>query len=515
MNSTNKLWVMILGLVLIIGFSGLLFSAQAQNNIVFGTSQGQDNLDPHVTTMNSNMRIIYMLYDGLCQFGQDASTVDPMLAKSWEVSEDGLTWTFYLREDVKFEDGTHLDSSVVKFSFERLLGIGAGPSSPYEVIDEIKASEDYVVEFKLKEPFAPFLWTMASVFSRIVPPSVMEQEQDDDWGQAYLADHNLGSGPFRLKSWQKGSRLVLEAKEDYWGGAPKVDQVIVRTIMEPATLKMELLSGNIDIAEDILIEDLAEIESNENTKVFQGPSFHINYLFFDTQNSPFKNTLVRKAVAYAIDYNALINGTMKGWAVPHEGPVPIGMWGRIDELDGLYRRNLPLARDLLAEAGYADGFTTTFTLAPLSNWPQIATIVQSNLSEIGIKVKIEQYSWPTYIDKGLAHDVELGIMGITPDYPDPDMFTWLLYHSTAALNLSNFKSETIDQLLKEARTVTDQEERAELYRRFHIIQHELVPNIYLYQDKFRLPMGEWVKGYYYNPNMQPLIPFQDMWVEKG
>ena len=487
---------------------------QAPQAIVFGTPEDMDNLDPHVTTMNCNMRLIYLIYDGLCQFGSDPSTVDPMLATSWEASDDGLSWIFQLRDDAYFEDGTHFDSSVAKFSFERLLGVGGGPSSPYQVIEEILAPEPYTLKFVLKEPFGPFIWTMCSVFCRIVPPSVTEHEKDGDWGQAWLADHSLGSGPFRLKSWEKGQRVVLEAKKDYWGGAPKLDEVIVRTIMEPATRKMELLAGTIDMAEQILIEDLDELIAAEGVKVFKAPSFHINYLYFDTQNPPFNDSRVRKAVAYALDYDALIDGIMKGWAVPHEGPVPIGMWGRDDRLDGLYTRRLPLARQLLAEAGYPDGFTTTFTLAPLGNWPQIATLVQSYLADIGITVKIEQYSWPTYIAKALGHEVELGIIGITPDYPDPDMFAWMLYHSTSELNLSNYQSEEIDRILDEARTLSEQDERDELYKEFHWLQHELVLVVYLYQDLFRRPMRTWVEGYYYNPNMQPLIPFQDMWVER-
>lgn len=514
MEKKALLWEMFLAILIGSLLVGVVTLAQGPNAIVLGTSQGQDNLDPHVTTMNSNMRLIYLIYDGLCQFGSDATTVDPMLATSWEASEDGLSWTFQLRDDVNFEDGTLFDSSVAKFSFERLLGIGGGPSSPYQVVEEILTPGPYTLKFILKKPFGPFIWTMCSVFCRVVPPSVMEHETDGDWGQAWLADHSLGSGPFTLKSWEKGQRLILEAKKDYWGGAPKVDEIIVRTIMEPATLKMELLAGTIDIAEDILIEDLDEVAAAEGVEVFKGPSFHINYLYFDTQKPPFDDARVRKAVAYALDYDALIEAVMKGWATPHEGPVPIGMWGRDARLDGLYTRHLPLARQLLAEAGYSEGFTTVFTLAPLGNWPQIATIVQSNLADIGIKVKIEQYSWPTYIAKALGHEVKLGIIGITPDYPDPDMFAWMLAHSTAELNLSFYASEEVDRVLDAARSLTDQDERDKLYRQFHWMQHELVPAVYLYQDLFRLPMRSWVKGYYYNPNMQPLIPFQAMWVEK-
>lgn len=509
----KRFWILvgflIVSSILVGGFS----LAQGNSRITFATSEAQNKLDPHVTVKNVEMRLTYLLYDGLVTFGKDPAKVYPQLATSWETSEDGLIWTFNLRDDVYFEDGTHFDCSVVKFSFKRLLGIGKGPSAPFKVIKKVQCPQSYVAKFVLKKPFAPFIWTLASNMARIVPPSVMEHEEDEDWGQKWLTDHSLGSGPFRLKSWQKGQRIVLEGKKDYWGGAPKLDEVIVRTIKEPATLKMELLKGNIDIAEGVLVEDLQDLIAAEGVKVFNAPQFHMVYLYLDTQQEPFNNLLVRKAIAYAIDYPAIVKGIMKGWAERMEGPWYLGMWNKTQKLP-LYKRNLPLARKLLAEAGYADGFTTTFTLAPLGNWPQIATVIQSNLADIGIKVKLEQYSWPTYVDKALGHEVELGILGITPDYPDPDDIAWIMYHSTSALNTAFYKSEAIDHLLEEGRTTVDQAERAKIYQEIQLFQHELVPYIYLFQDKFRLPMRSWVKGYHFNPNMGPLIPFQDMWVEK-
>jgi len=488
-------------------------SGQEPTTIVLGTIEDMDNLDPAVTNINANMRLIYMIYDGLTTFGEDPSKVYPCLATSWGVSEDGLTWTFHLRDDVYFEDGTHFDSSVVKFSFDRLLAIGLGPSEPFTVIKDILTPEPYTVKFVLERPFAPFLWTVTSVFARIVAPSVMEHEKDGDWGKAWLSDHTVGSGPFRLKSWTKGQRLVLETKRDYWGTAPKVDQVIIRSIKEPVTLKMELLVGTIDIAEGILIEDLAELATTEGVEVVSGPSFRWTYIYGNVDTTPFKGLRVRKAVAYAIDYPAIIEGVLRGHVFQMEGPWAIGMWGKPQKLP-LYERNLPLARQLMAEAGYADGFTITCAFSAPHNFPEIVSVIQSNLRDIGITVKLVQYAWPTYISKIMGHEVEMGIIGLSPDYPDPGQLAWLAMHSTGVFNLPNYKSEAIDRLLEEGYIVQDQERRAEIYQELQLFQHELVPNLYLFQDKFDLPMRSWVKGYHYNPDMHPLIPFQDMWVEK-
>jgi len=491
----------------------LTFGAQPQI-LKFATIEDVDNLDPHVTMANTSLRLVYVMYDGLVQVGPDPTRVYPMLATSWTVSENGLTWTFYLRNDVYFKDGTHFDSSVAKFSFERLLGIGLGPSSSYKVIDKITADEPYVLQFHLKHPCAPFLWMMAAAYARIVPPSVMEHEKEGDWGKAWLAEHDLGSGPFQLKSWVKGQRLVLEANKNYWGGSPKLDQLIVQIIKEPATLKMELLSGNVDIAEGILTSDLDALVASKDVRVFRGPSFTMHALFFDTQHPPFNDKRCRKAVAYAIDYRAITEGVLKGWAVHFEGyPIPDGMWGKSEKVP-LYERDLEKARELLAEAGYPEGFTTTLTLAPVHNYPIVATVIQSNLRDIGIKAKLEQYSWPTYLQMAVSHEVKLGIMSSTPDYPDPDQLLWLLLHTDGGFNISNYSNEEVDRLIEEGRRLTDQGERAKVYQELGLILHEEAPYVSLYQDVFYLPMRTWVKGYYFNPGMAYMVPFQKMWVEK-
>jgi peptide/nickel transport system substrate-binding protein len=480
--------------------------------LTFATNQDLDNIDPHVTTRNVEMRIAYVLYDGLVNFGKDPEKVDPMLATRWEASEDGLEWTFYLREDVKFEDGSPFNASVVKFSFERLLKIGAGPSDPYTVIDHIDVVSTYTVKFILKEAFAPFLSTLAAPFARIVPPSVLKHEVGNDLGQAWLSRNSLGSGPFRLGSWVLGERLVLIRNDNYWGPKPKLEEVTVRIIVESSSLRMELEAGTIDVAEGVTFEDVDKMKENKDITVFETPGVHITYLYVNTQKAPFNDVRVRKAIAYAIDYDAIVKGPMKGYAKPFQGPIPEGMWGRPDL--PLYERDLDKAKSLLAEAGYPNGFSTTLTISPLREWPDVAVLIQRNLAEIGITVSIEQYSWPTYVDMMLGGKIDFGIIGITPDYPDPDDFCRLTVLSTSALNVAFWQNKEVDALINQGVTLTNMEDRVPIYEKIQEIVCEEVPYIWLYQDKFLLPMRSWVKGYYYNICIMPRIPFNDMWIEK-
>ncbi len=485
------------------------------NRIVVGTGESFGNLDPHVSVAWAEARYINVIYNPLVSFGKDASKVYPMLATSWEPSEDGLTWTFNLRDDVYFEDGTHFDSSVAKFSFDRLLSLGTGASEPFKVIEEVVALDPYTIQFVLKEQFAPFIQAMATTGGSIVPPSVMDHEKDGDWGKTWLAEHSLGSGPFRIKSWEKDQTLVIQAKQDYWGGEPRwVDEVVTRFILEPGTLKMELLVGTVDIGDwSILIEDIQDLAKNEDITIFTAPQFNYYFIFMNAQLAPFDDARVRKAVAYAIDYPAIVDGIMMGYASRMEGPWYLGMWNKTQELP-LYERDLPLARQLLAEAGYPDGFTTTLAFWPEGNWPLYCSVIQSNLADIGIEVKLEQYAFPTYLDKVLGHELEMGILGVGCRYPDPDASASRMYESTAALNMPDYRSESIDNLLREGRTTIDQEDRADIYRRLQLYQHELLPYIYLFQIDYVFPMRSWVKGFYYIPNVWPLLPFQDMWIDK-
>ncbi|MFQ6054183.1 MAG: ABC transporter substrate-binding protein, partial [Candidatus Bathyarchaeia archaeon] len=292
--------------------------------LTFATSEDIDNLDPHFTVKNCEMRLTYLIYDGLLQYGKDPKKADPSLATSWEMSEDGLEYTFELRQGVTFEDGSPFNASVVKFSFERLMGVGAGPASPFEALDHVEVVDTYTVKFVLKRPFAPFLWTLASNFARIVPPSVMKHEVEGDWGQAWLSDHSIGSGPFRIESFLRGERVVLVRNENYWGTPPKLEKLIVRIIPEASTLRMELEAGTIDMAEGIIIEDIEKLKENPDIEVFETLGIGTTFLFFNTQKPPFDDRRVRLAIAHALDYDDIIAGPMKGYAQQVQGPIPEG-----------------------------------------------------------------------------------------------------------------------------------------------------------------------------------------------
>jgi len=476
-----------------------------------------DNLDPHFTQNAHNWSAIYALYDGLVRYGEDETKVYPWVAKSWEASEDGLKWTFHLRDDVYFVDGTHLDASVVKFSFERLLGIGRGPAEQFREIKEIKVVDPLTVQFILKYPFAPFLATLASDFALIVPPTVMEHEVNGDWGTKWLATHDLGSGPFRLESWERGQRIVLKANKNHWSGGPKVDKVILREIKEPATLKMELLAGTVDIVTSgLTTEDLLELLGREDVEVAVGSSYSITYLVFQDQNdpnSPFHDARVRRAVAYAIDYDAVINGLHRGLVEHFQGLIPKGMFGRVPVLDDLYHHNPTLSKLLLEEAGYPNGFKTTLRCWEPYGFPDIAAIVQRNLAEVGIKVKIETYAFSTMLTMLEERKAGFAIMNIVPDYPDPDDYAWVSGHSTALYNISNYNNPVYDSIVDKARRSVDIEERTKLYQQAQWIHYEMCPEVFLFQRKTYHPYLPRIKGYYVNAVREQMPPFESIWVE--
>src|SRR3546814_876219 len=191
------------------------------HTLVIGKSGDPDNLDPAVTMTNNSWTATYPAYERLVRFkvedGRGTTELEGELAESWTVNEDGTVWTFTLTDGHKFAYGSPVDAEAVKFSFERLLKVGKGPSDLYSSIEKIEAVDDHTVRFTLKEPFGPFLSTLVVNGAGIVNPAVMEHEVDGDMAQAYLADHSMGSGAFQVSNWEKGQRIVLEPNPHYGG----------------------------------------------------------------------------------------------------------------------------------------------------------------------------------------------------------------------------------------------------------------------------------------------------------
>jgi peptide/nickel transport system substrate-binding protein len=261
--------------------------AVGKDTLIVGVTSDIHTLDPAVSSDNYDWRQIYPSYDRLVKYkvvgGKGSTEVEPMVAESWSVSPDGKVWTFKIRKGIKFDDGTSLDAKAVKFAFERTLKIGKGPADNIGAIDSMRVKDDYTLEVTLKNPYGPFLQTLATDAACIVNPRIMKYEKDGDLAQGWLSQHTDGSGPFILVDWKRGERAVLEAKPNYWGGAPKIKKVIIRFMSESADRRMALERGDIDIAESILVDQIPALEKNPDLVVNKYPAQLVEYVYLNCQ----------------------------------------------------------------------------------------------------------------------------------------------------------------------------------------------------------------------------------------
>jgi peptide/nickel transport system substrate-binding protein len=474
------------------------------NKFIFATAQEIAQLDPNSNPVtNTQFRETYLMYDRLATFRGSSVKPELMLVDSYEISPDSMTWTFHVKQGIKFHDGSPLDAKAVEFSFWRNMKIGAASFPLLGVIDEnsTKAIDTYTVQMNLLRPFAPLLAVLATPWFPIVSPKVMDHEVDGDLGVAWLSQNEAGSGPFTLKEFVPSQRIVLSAVKDYWGGAPKIDEMDVLIVTEASSQRLMLERGEIDGAEEIPTIALSELEKNPDFKVVNDPGFTTIYMAINTEKV--KDVRVRQAIAYAIDYDGIISGVLFGRAIRLTNAFPKGFPG-YDESIPLYNRDLDKARALLSEAGYANGLELNlYTSSRNEDWVKIATLIQSNLAEVNIKVNIQQFAWPTYIHSIVAGDHDLCLMGTTPDYPAPDDQAMMFYYSGSVpdFNSAFYRNTRIDQLYLEGSSSQDENKRLEIYHELQMIAYNDVPYVWLGQPKgyYGIVLRSWVQGYAFNP----------------
>lgn len=468
---------------------GLAAPAAAQtppNVLVVGQIAEPKSLDPAVDTAVNDFRILVNVYDGLVRYKPGTLTVEPALATSWTISPDGKTYTFKLRKDVKFHDGTPFNAEAVKFNFDRMLDktnpyYDTGPfplSFFFSSIDKVEVVDDLTVKFTLKEPYAPFLSNLAYPTGLMVSPAAVKK-----WGKDY-GRHPSGTGPFKFKEWKPNIQVTVERNDDYWDGKPPLQAVIFRPITDANTRVAEMLSGGIDLMVEVPPDNLKQFQSDSHFKVYEQAGPHLWFLILNMKDGIFADKRVRQAVNYAINKKALVNDVLQGTATVAAGPIPPAFsWAYDDKLQP-YPYDPAKAKELLKEAG-AEGKTLTFYVTQggsgMLDPVAMGTAIQADLEAVGLKVKIETFEWNTFLSKvnpGLEGKADMAEMAWMTN--DPDTLPYLALRTGAwpdkgGFNSGYYSNPEVDKLLEEARTSTDQAKRAELYKKMEQIVHDDAP----------------------------------------
>lgn len=501
------------------GSSGESAGADRGGTLVFGRGGDSTSLDPSRTTEGETFKVTKNLYETLLTFEDEGTAVEPGLAKSWEPSEDGLTYTFELQEGVKFHDGTDFNAEAVVQNFERWAS-GDADKFPYystmfggfkgdegHVIESVTAEGDSTVVIQLTRPQAPFLKNLAMDMFAIASPTAIEAQGEDDFER-----NPVGTGPFKFVEWKPNDSITVERFEDYWKtDEPKLDKIIFRSIPDNAARLNALTAGEIDLADGINPSDGATIEGNADLQLFERPSMNVGYLGLTVTREPFDNKLVRQAMNHAIDKQSIIDAFFEGRADIAVNPIPSSISGYNDEIDG-YDYDPEKAKALLEEAGYGDGFEMELWAMPvprpyMPDGEKVAEVIQKNLADIGVTAKIVSHEWATYLELASKGDADAFMLGWTGDNGDADNFIYALLDedNIGSNNYTYFKNDEMHDLLIEAQSEVDEDKRVELYKEAQVIIHDEAPWVPLAHSTPLLAGSKDLKGFLPHPTGSDLL----------
>ncbi|MGI2329560.1 ABC transporter substrate-binding protein [Planococcus sp. YIM B11945] len=483
-----------------------------EKTLIFGRGGDSVSLDPIVVTDGESYKVTKNIFDTLVNFGEQDTEIHPGLAKEWTPAEDGLTYNFVLEEGVKFHDGTDFNAEAVVKNFERWAG-GNADQFPYygsmfggfgdeegHVIESVTAVGDYEVEFKLKRPQAPFLKNLAMSSFGIASPTAFEKDGDK------FGDNPVGTGPFKFVEWKRNDTVTIEKFDEYWvEGEPKLDKVVFRSIPDNSARLNALLSGEIDLADGITPSDGKTIEGNADLQLFERPSMNVGYLGLTTTREPFDDPKVRQAMNYAIDKQAIVDAFFEGRGDVAANPIPESISGYNADIEP-YPYDPEKAKELLAEAGLADGFEMELYAMPvprpyMPDGQKVAEAIQKNLADIGVKAEIVSFEWATYLEKAAAGEADAFLLGWTGDNGDADNFLYVLLDqdNIGSNNYTYYENQKLHDILIEAQTEVDEAKRNELYAQAQEIIHEDAPWVPLAHSTPLLAGGKNVMNFKAHP----------------
>ncbi len=508
-------------LVALLAAAGPGAAPPPDGELVVALGSEPKSLDPHVTTALGDFRVQENLYEGLVRFRSQSLEVEPALAESWTISDDGLRYRFRLRSGVRFHDGSPFDAGAVKWNLERLTHkdhpyADTGPFPLAFFFESVRAVEvlgPLEVELVLSQPFAPLLGNLAYPTGFMVSPAAVRR-----YRRAF-GRHPAGTGPYRLAEWRAGRSLVLEKNPDYWGPKARTPRVVFRAIGDEMTRLAELRAGNVDLVPELPADALSAFRRDPAYTVHESIGPHLWFLILNTRIGPFSDVRARRAVNLAIDKRGIVERVLGGTASVAVGPISQAFAWATDPNEAPYPYAPERARALLEETGDLGRTITLYApqggsgmLAPV----EMATAIQADLERVGLHVKVQTYEFQTFLTKvnaGLGDDVAMAEMAWMTN--DPDTLPYLALRADAeppaGFNSGHYSNPVVDELVSRARRTTSKSERAALYRRLSRIVHDDAPWAFVASWKQNVVTRAAVRGFRAEPSFFLLLSS----VEKG
>lgn len=470
-------------------------AAGPKKDVVFVEGTDITVLDPMMVTDTPSNAPNLLVYEGLVTYDKDMAIV-PVLATKWSISQDKKSWTFSLRPNVKFANGAPFNSKSIQFTFERLMDPAtAAPSrSQYLAVERVETPDDLAVRFVTKYPFPDLLRNLAQPNLLAYDPTHTKKYPVKEY-----ARNPVGTGPFMLKEWISGDRAVFVPNPHYWGPPPKVNSIIYKPVPEGAARAAMLRTGEADIAVKIPPEEIRNLEGDPNVKVLMLDSmYQISYELNNTkENPPLNNKMVRQALNYAVDKEAIVKTILMGLGAPMVSPFGPGINFRATFEP--YRYDAAKAKKMLAEAGYPNGFKLVLS-TPNGRYMkdrEVTEAVQGYLRAVGVQAEVKVWEWSPYLTF-LQKDESREAFMVGRATPSADFTATRLFSKGAIglYNVTGFWREKIEDLLVKARSSFDEKERAEWYRQIQAIVWEEAPWIFLHNQKAVVGMRKNIEGFF-------------------
>lgn len=439
--------------------------------------------DPIIPTDNPSIWAQLNIFDQLVRVGKDGKSVDPDLASSWDISSDGLTYTFHLRPNLKFSDGTALKASDAKFSIERAISDKAslwGFLFPTDVTTT--TPDDVTIVFTLKQPWTPFLADLSVFAASVIPQGYFNQV-----GAAGFSDKPIGSGPFLLSSWQKGNEVILKKNPNYWDQPlPYLDEVDLKVVGEDNTRMLQTQSGQIDVATDVPFNQIDSLSAAPGMGVQLAPVIGTYWIQFNNKLPQFQDVNVRQAINWAVDKNAIIKTVLFGHAEPAYGYLGDMLYS--NKTDAPYGFDVAKAQGLMAQSKYPKGFDTKLLVAAGDTiGQQVAVIVKAELAAIGITVTIEQREAASAFQAMTTGDYAMAEYYCSSDIIDPAENTTYAAAGNGGSNAvyTNYDNPKVDALVSQSNVELDPTKRAAEYLQLQQLVHQDAPMLFLFWQPAR------------------------------
>lgn len=463
-----------------------------KDTIIIGVAAEATTLDPQSSYQSNSLNICYSIFDTLVT-ADESYTIVPSLAEKWDVSNDGKEYTFYLNRGVKFHNGEEMTSEDVAFTFER------GMQSPYvrevfELVEKVEIIDPYTIKVMLKDDNVAMLHNFSSPQMGIVSQKVVNAA-----GDSFKTNPTgAGTGPYKFSTWETGVQITLQANEDYFKGAPSIKTVTFKTIPDSSTGCIAVETGEIDMYLNPSGADIKKYASSERVKLYEVSSTTVYLLGFNLKKSPLDNNLVRQAINLVIDRKAIVDMAYEGAgepAISFVHPLSFGYNTSLKEGEV----NVAKAKELMADAGFPNGFSTRISTFSYGGFKRIAEIIQANLSSIGIQAKVESVDPATLMQQYGGGDTDIFVSAIGTFGLDADLH---LHHSFVTNNVGNFyfySNQKFDQIMEKAAEEFDSDKREKMYFEAQEILSKDLPAIPLLNPRLVVIANKDIKGFVLPP----------------